>query len=63
MKIIGKEEKWKHKYVNKLKGYLLHKTTEDVLWRELNHMTTKSIKGERKVNEVKTYKFRALFGK
>lgn len=32
MKIIRNKEKWKHKYINKLKGYLLHKITEDVLW-------------------------------
>jgi len=68
VKIIGNEEKWKHKYMNKLKEYLLHKTTEDVLWslhikRELNHMTTKSVKGERKANGIKSYKVCALFGK
>lgn len=68
VKIIRNKEKWKHKYINKLKGYLLHKITEDVLWslhikRELNHMTTKSVKGERKTNQITCYKVCALFGK
>lgn len=30
VKIIRNKEKWKHKDMNKSKGYLLHKTTEGV---------------------------------
>lgn len=65
VKIIGNKEKWKHKYMNKSKGCLLHKTA-DVPWslhikRELGHMTTKSVKGERRANGFKCHEVCAVF--